>query len=78
MVIFIFLDRRYAFCINLVQKFKTVSLRQNLIPKLISICKILSYVKYYLLYLCPSLDLDLFMSYICDLFFYSHLHISYD
>ena len=33
MVIFIFLVRKYSFCVNLIQKLKRVSLRRNLVPK---------------------------------------------
>ena len=43
MVIFIFLEQKYPFCVNLVQKFKRVSLRRNLVPRLIWICNILSW-----------------------------------
>ena len=32
----------------------------------------------YLLYLSPCLELSLFMSYLCDLFFDFHLHFNYD
>ena len=32
MVIFIFLVRKYPFCVNLIQKVKRVILRQNLAP----------------------------------------------
>ena len=34
MVIFIFLVRKYPFCVNLIQKFKRVILRRNLVPTL--------------------------------------------
>ena len=34
MVIFIFLVRKYPFCVNLIQKFKRILLRLNLIPTL--------------------------------------------
>ena len=38
---FFFLDLKYPFCVDLVQKFKRVSLRQNLVPRAIWICNIL-------------------------------------
>ena len=34
MVIFIFLVQKYSFCVNLIQKFKRVILRLNLVPTL--------------------------------------------
>ena len=34
MVIFIFLVRKYPFCVNLIRKFKRVISRQNLLPSL--------------------------------------------
>ena len=37
----LFLGRKYLFWVNLVQKFKRVSLRQNLVPRLILKCKVL-------------------------------------
>ena len=37
---FIFLDQKYAFWVNLIQKFKIVSLSWNLLPRLFRMCKI--------------------------------------
>ena len=41
--IFPFLDRKYPFWVNLVQKSKIVSLNLNLIPTLLQVCKIRSW-----------------------------------
>ena len=40
-VFFSFLDRKYPFLVNLVQKFKFVALTWNLVLRLLRICKIL-------------------------------------
>ena len=43
MVIFIFLVRKYPFCVNLIQKFKRVILKQNLVLLLSAlICRFFS------------------------------------
>ena len=44
------LDRKYPFWANLVQKIKVVSLRWNLVPRLIQICKIQWWCSIFLFY----------------------------
>ena len=50
MVILIFLDQKYPFCVNFVQKLKRVSLRRNLVSRLILICKVLWWCSLFLFY----------------------------
>ena len=45
-VTFSVLDRKYSFSANLVQKIKMVSLRQNLVPRLSRIRKIMDVIEY--------------------------------